>query len=191
MFRSRAPFNYTGFACVYNVEPKINYLLENKVSIQLLSQFRMYLPMKQIVVFIPFRKGDDVSDKELMDYLYNVQNIYNADHLGERTSKRGQISLLEQFMDAYPEDEWNVTVSKVNKLARDKARKKALEQADLESAKKEIQRIVSGYESEYIYLGKDMEKIKQIKDKYDAVYYALSNPVLSLDSIGLMFLARC
>lgn len=191
VFRSRAPFNYTGFACVYNVEPKINYLLENKVSIQLLSQFRMYLPMKQIVVFIPFRKGDDVSDKELMDYLYNVQNIYNADHLGERTSKRGQISLLEQFMDAYPEDEWNVTVSKVNKLARDKARKKALEQADLESAKKEIQRIVSGYESEYIYLGKDMEKIKQIKDKYDAVYYALSNPVLSLDSIGLMFLARC
>ena len=190
VFRAQAPFNYTGFACVYNVEPKINYLLENKVSIQLLSQFRMYLPMKQIVVFIPFRKGDDVSDKELTDYLYNMQNIYNADHLGERTSKRGQISLLEQFMATYPEDEWSVTVSKVNKLARNKARKKALEQADLESAKKEMQRIVSGYESEYIYLGKAMEKIKKIKENYDAVYYALSNPIISLDSIGLMFLTR-
>ena len=29
-------------------------MMEKKVSIQLLSQFRMYLPMKQIIVFVPF-----------------------------------------------------------------------------------------------------------------------------------------
>lgn len=189
-FASIAPFNYNGFACVYNVEPKINHLLENKISIQLLSQFRMYLPMKQIVAFIPFGKCESVSDKDLLDYLFEKRNLINADHLGERTGKRGQISALERFMEVYPKDEWEATVAKVSKISREKARKQAMELADLDSAKREIDRIVSGYESEYIYLGKDMEKIAKIKQKYEAVYFALSNPILSLDSISLMFLTR-
>lgn len=189
-FSALAPFNYSGFVCVYNVEPKINYLLENKISIQLLSQFRMYLPMKQVVVFVPFGKCDDVSDLDLYNFIFEKKNIMNADHLGERTGKRGQPSSLERFMEVYPKDEWESTVTKVSKLSKEKARKQAMEQADLESAKCEIDRIVSGYESEYIYLGKDMEKIAQIKKKYEAVYYALSNPVLSLDSISLMILTR-
>lgn len=189
-FSSLAPFNYTGFACVYNVEPKINHLIENNISIQLLSQFRMYLPMKQILVFIPFGKCDSVSDNDLQNYLFDKHNVINADHLGKRTGKRGQISPLERFMEMYPKDEWEATVVKVAKISREKARRQAMELADLESAKKEIDRIVSGYESEYIYLGKDMEKIGQIKEKYEAVYFALSNPILTLDSISLMFLQR-
>lgn len=190
VFSALAPFNYVGFACVYNVEPKINYLIENKVSIQLLSQFRMYLPMKQVVVFVPFKKCDDVSDEQLAEYIFDVNNIYNSEHLGQRTGKRGQVSPLERFMELYPKEEWEATVTKISKMSKEKARKKALEQSDFESAKREIDRIVSGYESEYIYLGKDMEKIAEIKRKYEAVYYALSNPVLSLDSIGLMYLQR-
>lgn len=189
-FSALAPFNYTGFVCVYNVEPKINYMMEKKVSIQLLSQFRMYLPMKQIIVFVPFGKCDDVSDNELIDYLFDKRNIINADHLGKRSGKRGQISALERFMEIHPKDEWETIVTKVSKISRDKARKQAMELADFESAKREIDRIVSGYESEYIYLGKDMEKVAKIKQKYEVVYFALSNPVLSLDSISLMFLTR-
>ncbi|MBD5555495.1 MAG: DEAD/DEAH box helicase family protein [Roseburia sp.] len=189
-FSALAPFNYTGFVCVYNVEPKINHLIENKISIQLLSQFRMYLPMKQIFVFVPFGKCDAVLDNELVDYLFDKRNVINADHMGERSGKRGHISALERFMEKYPKDEWEATLAKVSKISRDKARKQAMELADLELARREIDRIVSGYESEYIYLGKDMEKIVKIKRKYEAVYYALSNPILSLDSISLMFLTR-
>ena len=189
-FSALAPFNYTGFVCVYNVEPKINYMMEKKVSIQLLSQFRMYLPMKQIIVFVPFGKCDDVSDNELVDYLFDKRNIINADHLGKRSGKRGQISALERFMEIHHKDEWETIVAKVSKISRDKACKQAMELADFESAKREIDRIVSGYESEYIYLGKDMEKVAKIKQKYEVVYFALSNPVLSLDSISLMFLTR-
>ena len=146
--------------------------------------------MKQIFVFIPFGKCDAVSDNELIDYLFDKRNIINADHLGKRSGKRGQISALERFMERHPKDEWKSIVTKVSKISKDKARKQAMELADLESAKCEIDRIVSGYESEYIYLGKDMEKIAKIKQKYEAVYFALSNPVLSLDSISLMILKR-
>ena len=93
-------------------------------------------------------------------------------------------------MNFYPKDEWEAIVNKVVKISQEKARKQAIETADFDLSKREIERIVSGYESEYIYLGKDMEKIAEIKKKYDDVYFALSNPILTMDSIGLMFLKR-
>ena len=189
-FANMAPFNFTGFACVYNVEPKMNYLYDNGIPIQLLSQFRMYLPMKQVIVFVSIRKGDNVPDEELIDYIFEKRNVQNADHIGQRSGKRGEMSPLERFMEAYPESEWQETVRKAGRISRDKAKKKAIELANLSGAKREIDRIVSGYESEYIYLGKDMDNLKSIKSQYEAVYYALSNPVISLDSISLMFLSR-
>ena len=173
VFANMAPFNFTGFACVYNVEPKINYLYDNGIPIQRLSQFRMYLPMKQVIVFVSIRKGDNVPDEELIDYIFEKRNVQNADHIGQRSGKRGEMSPLERFMEAYPESEWQETVRKAGRISRDKAKKKAIELADLSGAKREIDRIVSGYESEYIYLGKDMDNLKSIKSQYEAVYYAL------------------
>lgn len=190
VFANMAPFNYTGFACVYNVEPEINYLYDNGIPIQLLSQFRMYLPMKQVIVFVPIQKGDSVSDEELIDYIFEKRNVRNADHIGQRAGKRGEMSPLERFMEVYPESEWQETVRKAGKISKDMAKRKAIELADLKGAKREIDRIVSGYESEYIYLGKDMDNLNLIKTQYEAVYYAISNPVISLDSISLMFLKR-
>ena len=80
------------------------------------------------------------------------------------------------------------TVNRVSKMSRERAVKKVRELSDFETAKREINRIVSGYESEYIDLGRDMSRIEKIKERYEAVYYALSNPMLSLDSIALMYL---
>ena len=60
----------------------------------------------------------------------------------------------------------------------------------LVSAKKEIERIVNGYESEYIFLGKDTETLNKIKEQYKAVYDAISLPKLSMDSIALMLLTK-
>ena len=183
-----APFDFRGFACVFNVEPRINYLLDRRVSIQLLSQFRMYLPMKQIYVFIPFTGYENVSEKALEEFLTDARNLYDADHIGKRGAKRGTMSPLEAFMETHPKAEWTILVQRVYKIARDKAGKKVMELADFDTAKKEMNRIVSGYESEYLYLGKDMESINNIKEKYEAVFYALSHPLLTLDSMSLLYL---
>lgn len=185
-----APFDFKGFVCVYNAEPKINYLLEKGISVQLLSQFRMYLPMKQVVVSVPFPGFESVTEEQLTHYLYEVKNLYNAEHLGARSAKRGRLSPLETFMENYPEEEWRSIVKRISRVGREKAGKKVMELADFASARREINRIVAGYESEYLYLGKDLEKVKGIRRTYEAVYYALSHPVITLDSVGLMYLTR-
>lgn len=189
-FISTAPFNYKGFVCIYNIDPNIDYLIENNVSVKLLSQFRMYLPMEQIVVFISLDKNERVTDRELREYLHDKRNLVNAVHLGKRTGKNGRLSPLDSFMHNYPKVVWEKFVNKVSVASKSTAEKQVNEKADFESAKREIDRIVSGYESEYLYLGKDMEKVKEIKKRYEAVYYALSHPVLTLDSISLMILKR-
>ena len=144
--------------------------------------------MKQVVVYSPFSGFEKVTEKELNDFLFEVRNIRDADHLGKRSGKRGSVSPLESFMEIHPESEWKNTVNRVSKMSRERAVKKVRELSDFETAKREINRIVSGYESEYIYLGRDMSRIEKIKERYEAVYYALSNPMLSLDSIALMYL---
>ncbi|MCR5638100.1 MAG: DEAD/DEAH box helicase family protein [Lachnospiraceae bacterium] len=189
-FSALAPFNYEGFVFAYNVEPKINHLIEKDVPIKLLSQFRMYLPMKQIFVFVPIGKCDEVEDKRLIEFIFDKRNIINADHIGQRAAKKGGVSPVELFMNEHPKEEWKIMVDKAKKDSREKAKKLVIEMSDIDSAKKEIDRIVSGYESEYIYLGKDMEKIVEIKRKYEAVYKALSTPNLMIDSIGFMILKR-
>ena len=187
-FATHAPFDYQGFVCIYNVEPRINYLMEKKISIQLLSQFRMYLPMKQVIVYVPFSGFEKVAEKDLNDFLFDVKNIRDSEHIGKRSAHRGSVSPLESFMEIHPESEWRNTITRVSKISREKAVKKMRELSDFETAKREINRIVSGYESEYIYLGRDMSRIEKIRERYEAVYYALSNPILSLDSIALMYL---
>lgn len=184
---ANAPFDFKGFICIYNVEPKVNYLLEKGIPARQLAQFRMYLPMKQIVVSVPIEKKYNVSDKELIDFIYEPKNLFNSKHLGRRS---GLVSPLEQFKEQYPQGYWSELVNKANIIARKKATEKALDLADLEAAKHEIKRIVNGYISEYIYLNKSMKQIDNIQSKYEDIYTAISNPILTLDSIAILFLTR-
>ena len=39
----------------------------------------MYLPMKQVIVFVSIRKGDNVPDEELIDYIFEKRNVQNAE----------------------------------------------------------------------------------------------------------------
>ena len=191
-FRSFAPFNYYGFALIYNVEPQTSYLFDRHIPRQILSQFRIYLPIEQIIVYVPFHGSDNVSDEELTQYIFKKKNIINAEYVGKRSGGNDGVSPLEVFMEEHPKDEWEDTIEEVRIVAIKKARKKVDEllKLTLVSAKKEIERIVNGYESEYIFLGKDTETLNKIKEQYKAVYDAISLPKLSMDSIALMLLTK-
>ena len=53
-----------------------------------------------------------------------------------------------------------------------------------------IPEIKTGIEYDGVAWHSDERAIKVGKEKYDAVYYALSHPLITIDSIALMFLTR-
>jgi ATP-dependent helicase HepA len=185
-FVTNGPFNYYGFVCIYNVEPNINKMLESDIPIQLLSQFRMYLPMKQIVVFIPLTEASkSVPEDDLLSLLHDKATIRDATHLGSRKS-HGACSNIEAFILHHPESEWKRLAISAEKAARAKASAICKEESDLNTAKREMGRIIHGYESEALYLDKPSEVAAQKRVQYTAAYRALEHPLIHLDSMSLM-----
>ena len=185
-FLTPSTFDYAGFAFTYNIGPNISFLLDHQVPLPLLSQFGVYLPMHQIRVFLPLRQEyAQISEEDLNALLNDSYNLRKAVHLGERAEREGT-SKIEIFMSQNPPEEWSAFVKHAAKKAQKAAIDKCREESDLITAKKEIVRVVNGYEAEYIYLGKDLGRIEEIKSCYRAVFYALEHPTISLDSVCYM-----
>ena len=185
-FITQASFEYEGVAFTYNAGPNLSLLLDEGVPLSLLSQFGVYLPLHKIRVFLPLkREYEQISEEVLNAVLNDRWNLREAVHLGERAEKRGT-SHIERFMANNPFDEWSVFVKQAARKAYQIATEKCKEESDLIMAKKEIVRVVNGYEAEYIYLGKKLDKIKKMKTCYSALFQALAHPAVSIDSICYM-----
>ena len=185
-FESSGSFDYIGFAFTYNVGPNISFLLDEHVPLPLLSQFGVYLPARQIRVFVPLRKDDEkISEKELNEFLDDSYNLRKAVHLGERAGTGGN-SRIEKFIECNPSSEWHILVERAARKTYQMAMEKCKEESDLVTAKKEIVRVVNGYQAEAIYLGKNLDRIKEMKRCYQAVFHALTYPTISVDSVCFM-----
>ena len=185
-FITQASFEYEGFVFIYNAGPDLTFLLDEGVPLSLLSQFGVYLPLHQIHVFLPLKhEYEQVSEEELNAVLNDHWNLRKAVHLGERAGKEGT-SRIDRFIASNPFDEWSALVKQAARKAYQVAAEKCKEESDLVTAKKEIVRVVNGYEAEYIYLGKKLDKIEEIKDCYRALFRSLAHPTVSIDSICYM-----
>lgn len=176
-------FNYTGFVFVYNVEPEIGILLENKLSPQILAQFRMFLPLDQITVYIPTKASSDIPEEKIKLYMTEKHIITNAKHLGQRKMERySSTSPIIRFMKDHPVDDWTAFVTKAENIAREKAKVLFNTNTKLEILIKEIKRIKYGYKAECLYFGKDMIDVEFKQEAYNLAYMALKNSKLILDS---------
>lgn len=185
-FLAPATFNYAGFVFTYNIGPNISFLLDHQVPLPLLSQFGVYLPLHQFRVFVPLRQEyEQVSENDLNAFLNDSYHLRKTVHLGERAGKNGD-SKIEMFMSQNPSEKWSALVRRAAKKARKIALEKCKEESDLETAKKEIIRVVNGYEAEIIYLGENPGRIDELKKYYRAVFCALEYPTISLDSVCYM-----
>lgn len=174
-------FNYSGFVFTYNFEPDIGCILENNLNPKILARFRMYLPLEQIVIYIPNRSSASVSEDVVKLFMNEDRINSSAIHLGQRNEDRFQnYSQIERFMAAYPASEWKDLVISAEHIARDKAMVIFNENADLTTAKREVKRIINGYRAECLYFGKDMTDVDYKQTAYKLAYKALfhSKPVL-------------
>ncbi|MBQ8514249.1 MAG: DEAD/DEAH box helicase family protein [Ruminococcus sp.] len=176
-------FNYDGIVYIYNVEPQIDGLLEAGMGLEILSQYKMYLPLEQIMISMPLTaESRKVSEQDVIRTLLSLTGS-NAEHLGRRSAGRMSLSPLERFMVQTPPGQWEPLVDRCSAAAYKKAVAAMQEASDLASAKKEMQRVLNGYRAECMYFERD----KRIADEkvriFNAVWKALTSARPVLDAV--------
>jgi ATP-dependent helicase HepA len=171
-----------GLIFTFTVQPNIKMLIEQGCSPKILSQFRVFLPLKPITVCIPLVKSSqDVPEQNILDLLDQPWLLRRGIHLGERGN-----SSIDRFMERFPEDQWINLVEKAHKSATTRALNSLKECADFQGARREINRLIAGRRAECAYFGKDENETEREVQMYQNAWEALINSDLVLDSVCFM-----
>lgn len=175
-------YNYDGLVYIYNVVPELDELLEKGITLQTLAQYRMYLPLKQIIVTVPLTaRSKEVPEKEVINTLLALRPN-SASHLGRRSGGKMSLSPLERFISKTPPNIWEPLIDKASAIAYKRACAKLEKRSDFEAAEKEMQRVLNGYKAECIYFERDMSGVDERAQLFDATLRALKNAKPELDA---------
>lgn len=176
-------FKYTGMIYTFTVQPNIRMLIEKGYSPKVLSQFRIFLPLKPITVFIPLTQSSrEVSEKKLRLLLDQPWKFRSGRHMGQRSGFVNGSSHLQQFMDLFPEDQWHHLVDTTFRSAQKNAMEALKELSDFPGARREINRLIAGRRAECAYFGKDEQEAEKEIEMYKIALEALKGSSLVLDS---------
>ena len=178
--RIQGSFSYDGVVFIYHIEAPIHALLDRGINPRTLYQYQMFLPLEPIIIPLGLNPSSRaVSDRQVIDALLSVP-AYRAEHLGRRSAPRGGLSPLERFLAQTPEERWEEIVDQASAIAYQRACAQMKEQWELDSAEKEMSRILDGYRAECLYFERPMEGLKAKERVFSATLDALNSarPVL-------------
>lgn len=177
-------FRYTGMVFTFTIQPNIKLLIEQGCSPKILSQFRIFLPLRPITICVPYTKSSiEIPEKKILSLLDQPWRIQNGTHMGKRSSLGPGPSPLQQFCDQHPEDIWHNHVEYAYRTAKKNALEVLKECSDLLSAKREIGRLISGRRAECAYFGKDEEATENEVAMFQCAWEAIKSSQLVLDSV--------
>lgn len=176
-------FNYEGIVFIYNVEPCLDGLLEAGIGLQTLSQYKMYLPLKQLIIPISLTEQSRmVPDNDVINTLMSVTGR-TAEHLGRRSAGRMTMSPLDSFIARTPPSRWEPLVDKCSAAAYKKSLIAIRNESDIVSAKKEMQRVLNGYRAECMYFERDDSIVEEKAEVFNATLKALTSARPILDAV--------
>ena len=176
------PFNYDGVVFIYNIVPALDELLENGVTLQTLAQYKMYLPLQQIIVAMPLNTpSKEVPEKEVVKLLLGLKPG-NAGHLGRRSGGHTGVSPLDKFISRTPPSTWEPLIDRVAERAYQRACMRLEKRSELDAAEREMQRVLNGYRAECIYFERDMAIVEDKEKIFEMTLRALKNAKPELDA---------
>lgn len=176
-------FNYDGAVFIFNVVPPLDELLDKNIDLQTLSQYRMYLPLEQIMICTPLtQKSREIPDETVIKKLLDIR-LSEARHIGRRSSHKGMMSSLETFISKTPPSAWEPLVDSIAKTAYKKAEKVIATESNLAAARAEMQRVLNGHLAECLYFERDTAIVDQKKEIFQATFRALKNAKPELDAV--------
>lgn len=177
-------FKYMGLVYTFTVQPNIKLLIEQGCTPKILSQFRIFLPLKPITVCIPLNNtSKTINDKQILDLIDQPWKLRNGIHLGQRSGLATGASRIEAFMAKFPEDLWSNLIDSTYRQALKNAKEALKDCSDFLGARREIARLIAGRRAECAYFGKDEEETEAEIVMYKNAWEAIKASTLVLDSV--------
>lgn len=115
-------YNYDGLVFIFNVEVPANSLLSAGIRLQSLSQFRMFLPLEQVIIPVSLTpESHSIPTQKVIDTL-NRAYCSGVEHLGKRGAGRQSQSKLDQLISRTPPSQWEPLTEQCYKRAWKSAR---------------------------------------------------------------------
>ena len=176
-------FDYTGLIYIFNVVPKLDELIANNTNLHLLSRYRMYLPIEQVIITLPLTASSrEVPQEEVIRKLFSL-TYQNATHLGRRGASRMDKSPLEEFISANPPSQWEPLIDKYSASAYKRAVERIKQEADIKSATHEMQRVLNGYRAECLYFEREPHEIDDKVSAFQETLRSMKAAKPELDAV--------
>ncbi len=180
-FEIKDEYEYDGILYIFNTEANVSYLLENGFSLRVLEQYKMFLPLNQIMILLPLKAASkSIPEDKVLDTVLHAKasQLY---HLGRRSrDSKLSYSPLEEFIIQTPPDIWEPIIERYTRIAYKKAIAQIRDNTEFETARDEMQRVIHGMRSERIFFEKDDSDIKEKTELFNATLKAIktAKPVL-------------
>jgi hypothetical protein len=176
-------FDFDGLVYIYNIDVPINELIEEGINPHTLAQYKMFLPLNQIIAVIPLTASSRKIDEDDVIKLILEAEGHQVTHLGRRSLSQHGVAPLDQFIAQIPPDVWEPLVDECTVNAYRIAYNKMKGQAEIKAAKKEMQRIINGYKAEALYFERSTDIVSKKITLYNATLKALQSAKPVLDSV--------
>jgi superfamily II DNA or RNA helicase len=178
----RSTFDFDGLVFIYDVQPAVDALMDAHINLELLSRYRMYLPLNQIYIVMPLTKESQAVEEDMVIRLLTQANQYQADHLGKRSAKHGMVAPIERFIMKNPPEKWEPLIANAAKIAYRRAAKALKDKSELKVAHQEMLRVIDGLRAECVFFERSERPADELEAELKLVLQSLKESRPELDA---------
>jgi ATP-dependent helicase HepA len=200
-FVQLSDLEWRGFVFSWSVNLDILPLIQSDNDINFSYLGQGYMPLDNLVTLEPLTKEDEEIERESifqrLDKSYS-KNMSDFFHLGKRSKKDkiipgDYINNLNWFKDEFPLDFWQSKVNEVYDNSYNKVLKKLDFNIDLERAKNDFERKLSGIKASSLYYDKEDDldvNYDKMRKVYNEILKGIKEPKIELDSIAFVWMVK-
>ena len=200
-FAVPAEINWCGIIFTWSFAPKMDYLLEQKISVRAFGMYQNYFMSDSIMVPISIRNDDSVTDETIRrEYLRVIHAGFkqrNIIHLGKRVSAPGFLKAvlkdqpnIRWFRKEYTEENWNDLVTEARKEASDQAISIFKKRSNLRGIREEMERERAARAANAAYFGWKEDDIAKLKETQETILEAMKHPTLVLEAAAFVWMVK-
>jgi len=199
-----ADFDWRGIVYTWNLYPNEQLLLEKRIPLTALRQYKSYVSVDQILTAISTQKYEHVPANKVLRLLDNISKEFtgqiqrNVVHLGRRSVKTDALHLKERygcsnimwFREVYPEDKWASFVSASMKTAKSQVKEKVKASSNLKMAAASIEQTLNAEVAQAKFFGVNVGEIEHKKETYETVLEALRTTKIELEAAAFVMVRK-